>query len=193
MAAAFFGGPGGGRKGLEVTSAGLLSGGRTPPPEVFAVMDPYGLDLRAHQSRQLDAELVGDADLVLGMARRHVQETVLLDGDSWARSFTLKEFVRRAGDTGPRDDGLAVRNWAATIHDGRSRAELVGRDDRDEVADPYGGPLEGYQQTAEELADLVRQLAGLLRPSAPEARSRPIPVPELDDSGRSGGRTVRRR
>ncbi len=170
-----------GRGGLVVASAGLLPGGMSPPPGLLAAMAPYGLDLGGHLSRQLTAEMVVPADLVLGMGRRHVQEAVLLDPSAWTRAFTLKELVRRGRAVGPRPDGVGLRAWAALVHEGRSRSDLVGRDGADEVADPFGGPAEGYQRTAQELADLVRRLVDLVRVGAPEGPPRPAPVPELDD------------
>ncbi len=166
---------------LEVDSAGLLPGGMSPPPEVFEAMDTYGLDLRAHRSRQLTPDMIGPADLIVGMGRRHVQEAVLLDGGAWRRAFTLKELVRRGDVVGPRHDGAALRTWVAAVHSGRSRADLAGRDSAEEVVDPFGGPPEGYRRTADELAGLVQRLDALLRPVVPGDRRPPAPVPDLDD------------
>jgi protein-tyrosine-phosphatase len=173
--------------GVEAVSAGLLPGGMSPPPEVIETMGDYGLDLRSHRSRQLTRDMLGPADLVLGMARRHVQEAVLLDGASWPRAFTLKELVRRAQGVGPRADGAPVRPWVESLHAGRTRAELAHRDATDEVADPFGGPPEGYRATAAELDVLVRRLGALLRPEAPTSTGPPLPVPDLDDPAALGG------
>ncbi len=182
MAAAFLiGGRGDRGVRFEVASAGLLPGERVPPPEVIETMDVYGLDLRGHRSRQLTADLLGPADLILGLARRHVQEAVVLDGAVWPRAFTLKEFVRRGEAVGPRPDRVTVRSWIETVHDGRTRAELAGRSSTDDVADPFGGPPEGYRQTGAELGVLITRLSALLRPDVPSPLGPPIPVPELVD------------
>jgi len=180
MAAAFLS-SGAGARALEVESAGLLPGGRSPPPEVIEAMDAYGLDLRGHRSRQLTAALVGPADLVVGMGRRHVQEAVLLDVAVWPRAFTLKELVRRGEAVGPRADGITLSTWVESVHAGRVRADLAGRDRADEVEDPFGGPPEGYRQTAGELGQLVGRLEALVRPPARGARRPPAAVPELED------------
>jgi protein-tyrosine-phosphatase len=180
MAAAFLGGGRDDRRTeLEVASAGLLPGGMAPPPEVIATMDAYGLDLRDHRSHQMSVDMLGPADLILGMARRHVQEAVVLDGVVWPRAFTLKELVRRGEAIGPRPDRLPVRSWVEFVHAGRTRAELAGRSSMDEVADPFGGPPEGYREAAAEIGGLVTRLTALLRPEAP-ARP-PVAVPELVD------------
>jgi protein-tyrosine phosphatase len=182
MAAAFLiGGRGDRRVGFEVASAGLLPGGRVPPPEVVETMDAYGLDVRGHRSRQLTADMLGPADLILGMGRRHVQEAVLLDGAVWPRAFTLKEFVRRGEAVGPRPDRVPIRSWLQAVHAGRTRTELAGRSSTEEVADPFGGPLEGYRETGAELGALVNRLSALLRPDVPSPLPPPIPVPELVD------------
>ncbi len=180
MAAAFLSaGRGDRRSGLEVASAGLLPGGMSPPPEVIEVMDAYGLDLRGHRSRQLTADMLGPADLIVGLARRHVQEAVLLGGTVWPRAFTLKELVRRGEEVGPRRDRVAVRSWVESVHAGRKRAELAGRSSTDDVADPFGGPAEGYRQTGAELGQLVNRLSALLRPDAAIPVRPPMAVPEL--------------
>jgi protein-tyrosine-phosphatase len=144
-------------------------------------MGQYGYDLTGHRSHQVTADLVGWADLVLGMSRRHVQEAVLLESASWRRAFTVKEAVRRGELVGPRPEGAALRSWVAAVQSGRTRADLAGRDAADEVADPFGGPAEGYRRTADELADLVRRLDALLRPGRPGERPPPAPVPDLED------------
>jgi protein-tyrosine phosphatase len=182
MAAAFLvGGPNDQRPGVEVASAGLLRGGVASPPEVIETMDAYGLDLRGHRSRQLSRDLLGPADLILGMGRRHVQEVVLLDGAVWPRAFTLKELVRRGEAVGPRPDRSTLRSWVDTVHTGRTRAELAGRSSTEEVADPYGGPLEDYRESAAEIGGLVTRLAALLRPEATPPARPPVAVPELVD------------
>ena len=55
-----------------------------------------GVDISAHRSRMMTADDVADADLIIGMARHHVREAVLLEPASLARAFTLRELVRRA-------------------------------------------------------------------------------------------------
>lgn len=63
----------------RVHSAGLLPGGRPATADGVAVMAARGLDTSAHVSRQLTRDLVAGADLVIGMAREHVREAVVLE------------------------------------------------------------------------------------------------------------------
>ena len=147
---------------LTVASAGLLESGRPVSPEVVRVMTPYGIDLAAHCATQLTATAVADADLILGMERRHGREAILLVPGAWPRTFTLKELVRRGEKTGPRLPGQPLEAWLDLLGEGREKTDLIGRAPEDEVADPLGGSLADYRATAVELADLIQRMTRLL-------------------------------
>ncbi len=153
---------------VEVASAGIRATGglarRSVPAEVLEVMAPFGIDLRGHRSQALTQSMVEDADLIIGMGRRHVQEAVLLDPPSWPQSFMLKELVRRGTELGPRRPDQGFRSWIDAAHGDRTRQGLLTRTSTDEVDDPFGRSLADYRATAAELADLTTQLAGLLWP-----------------------------
>ena len=149
---------------LAAASTGLLEAGRPVPEEVLAEMSARGIDLSGHRSSTISAPMLQDAQLVLGMSRRHVHEVVLCDPGSLTRTFRLKEFARRAGAVGARRGGQPVEDWIAEVHGARDRASLLAREPSDDVVDPYGGPAAGYRATASELERLVGELAGLLRP-----------------------------
>jgi protein-tyrosine phosphatase len=145
-----------------VSSAGLLFDGKPVTDHGLAVMADRGLDTSAHRSRRLRPDLVAGADIVIGMARRHVREAVALTPDALGRAFTLKEIVRRGEERGGRAPGEPVEAWLARLQAGRRLTELLGESDADDVADPIGGPRRAYERTAEELDDLTARLAGLL-------------------------------
>jgi protein-tyrosine-phosphatase len=150
---------------VEVSSAGLpgdVTPGRHVPEEVLGVMAPYGIDLRGHRSREITQTMLAGSDLVVGLARRHVQEAMLLDPPCWPKAFTLKEVVRRGNDVGRRHPDQDVRSWIDSVHGDRTRASIVHRSPADDVADPYGGSLARYRSTAVEVARLVARLAELL-------------------------------
>jgi protein-tyrosine-phosphatase len=147
---------------VSVASAGLLPGGYGSPPEVVATMAEWGIDVSRHRSTQVSAELVAASDVVLTMGRRHAREVVLIDADAWGRTFTLKEFVRRGEMVGRRRPDDALGSWLDRLHHGRRRTDLVGSADSDDVADPIGGPPDGYRRTARLLAGLVEDAASLL-------------------------------
>jgi protein-tyrosine phosphatase len=153
---------------VDVFSAGLLESGRTPPPEVVSVMGSVGVDLSGHRSQRLMAAAVDGADLLIAMQRMHAREIVVLDPTAWPQTFTLKELVRRGNDAGPRRPLQDLDSWLAGLHQGRKRAELLGDSPDDDVADPIGGPLGGYEATLRELDSLIENLV-LLAWRAPAA------------------------
>jgi protein-tyrosine-phosphatase len=147
---------------VHVHSAGLLDLGRPATPDGVKVMAGHGIDISAHQSRQVTADLIKDADLVIGMSRRHVAETAVLVPDAWTRAFTLKELVRRGDEAGPRRRGQPLDEWLADVHWGRKRSELVGRSRDDDIADPVGQPRSAYERTAKELDQLLERVVTLI-------------------------------
>ena len=145
-------------------SAGLGPSGLRVPEEVVDVMAARGIDVTGHRSTTLTRPMVEAADLVVGMSLRHVQEAVLLEPSAWKRTFRLKELVQRGEFVGPRLPGQDLAAWVRAAQGDRTRAALAHLSPAEDVADPYGGPLEGYVATAAELEDLTGRLATLLMP-----------------------------
>ncbi len=145
----------------RVHSAGLFVPGLPAHDDTARAMAAMGHDLAAHRSRRMTADMVGESDLVLGLARAHVREAVLLAPGAWPRCYTVKEAVRRAGIVGPRAPGQAFPAWVAALHAGRRREDLVGASAADDVDDPYGRGLGTSERTAAELDALVGELVEL--------------------------------
>jgi protein-tyrosine phosphatase len=148
-----------------VSSAGMLTEGQPPPAEVLAVMAARGCDVTRHRSRLVSAADLARADLVIGMAREHVRHAAVLLPDSWPRAFTLTELVGRGRETGARVPGEQVGEWLVRVASGRSRRDLLGGGTAHDVTDPVGGPLRGYEVTADLLERLTRDLAALCWPA----------------------------
>lgn len=151
---------------VHVSSAGLMAGGRPATAHGQAAMADRGLDLSRHESRQLDRQLVADADLVIGMAREHIREVAVLDAGALSRSFTLKELVRSATAVGPRRADEPLEAWLQRIGAGRRREALLGagHDDAYDVEDPVGRSRVDYDDTAAELDSLLERLVALAWP-----------------------------
>jgi len=145
-------------------SAGLGPGGLQVPVEVVEVMAARGIDVSGHRSATLSKPMVASADLVVGMSLRHVQEAVLLQPTAWKRTFRLKELVKRGEFIGPRLAGQDLNSWIRAAQGDRQRAALAHVSPADDVADPYGGPLEDYEAAAAELEYLTVRLVALLWP-----------------------------
>ena len=152
---------------VSVSSAGLYPSGSPATDEAISVMAERGLDIDPHRSRQLDAGLLAEADLVIGMTREHVREVAVIDGGALGRTFTLKELVRSGLDAGPRRPDESVPAWLARAGAGRRREALlgVGYDPDFDVEDPVGRPLADHEVTAAELEDLVDRLVALVWPA----------------------------
>jgi len=147
--------------GAGVSSGGMLGEGASPRPEAITAMAGLGLDIAAHRSRRVTAEDLEGADLTLAMARENLRYAVVTAPAVWPRAFTLKELVRRGETMGKREPGESLAAWLARAHQGRERAALLGDSAADDVADPSGGPPDGYVQTAAILGGLLDQLAAL--------------------------------
>ncbi len=149
-----------------VHSAGLLESGRAASSGSVDAMAGRGIDISGHRSTNLTPDLVRSADLILGMAREHVRESVVLDFDAFPRTFTLKEIVRRGREVGPQRPGEPLGAWLARLSAGRRPAEHLGASPDDDVADPIGQRFAVYQRTADELVSLVDRLTSMLDTSA---------------------------
>lgn len=152
---------------VRVSSAGLLPGGRPATDHGQKTMAAQGLDLSGHLSRQVDAALVAQADLVIGMAREHVREVAVISSAALARTFTLKELVRAATAAGPRHDDEPLADWLGRVGAGRRREPLlgVGHDEAYDIADPVGLDRADYEATARELDHLLAVLVELVWPT----------------------------
>jgi protein-tyrosine phosphatase len=146
----------------EVRSAGTIQTGRPARAEVVAVLAERGIDVSDHLSCPLEARLVAEADVVLGMAREHVREAVAMVPHALSNSFTLKELVRRGGER-PRQ-GEPLDHWLDGLSAGRDVRELLGASHDDDVEDPVGQPLEAFRRTCRTLDALVAHLVRIAWP-----------------------------
>jgi len=151
-------------RGLDigVSSAGLLYDGEPATVTGVDTMEAWGLDISGHHSRRITPAMLDRSDLVIGMARQHVRESVVLGSDLYPRTFTLKEIVRRGTEVGARPTDEPLEGWLARVHEGRRPTDQLGESPGDDVADPVGQGPAVYERTARELDDLITQLVDLL-------------------------------
>jgi protein-tyrosine phosphatase len=108
-----------------VESAGTWGHSGSPmEPHALSVLAAAGVDGSDFRARELVAEHVVAADLVLGATREHRAAAVVLHPRAASRTFTLREFARLAA--GQR--GLVPPE----------------RPSDDDLADPYQGPERGF-------------------------------------------------
>ena len=123
-----------------------------------------GLDLDDHVSAPLDPAVIAASSLVLAMERGQVREVVVAVPDAFARTFTLKELVRRGSAIGPREPGESLAAWLGRAGEGRRPGDLLGRSPVDDIADPTVNRLVDHDMLATELVDLTRRLVELAWP-----------------------------
>ncbi len=104
-----------GKSPVVALSAGVSAFGGDPASHgALAAIRPYGTSLDQHQSTQLNAALVEQADLILAMGQRHRH--------------------------------VIVSQWPSVA----SKVHLLSPDGG-EISDPFGGPLEIYQECAQQI------------------------------------------
>lgn len=151
---------------VTVAAAGVLPGERPVDETTLQVLGSMGLDAAGHLSRQLGPDAVAKADLILCLERRHVREVAVVDRQALARTFTIRELVRRGERAGPREPGETLELWLARLHAERGQADLLAESPDDDVADPTGGPAAAYAHTARWLDGLAERLVRLAWPPA---------------------------
>lgn len=147
----------------QVLSAGTSVTDVSPATaEAVTAARELWFDLAGHESAQVDATTVANADLVLGMTRAHAREVIVLEPAAVWRTFTLKEVVRR-GETSPRIRE-PFEDWLYRLASERGPDELLGSSPDDDVADPIGQPLSVFRRTLTELDDLADRLVRVAWP-----------------------------
>ncbi len=134
---------------VVVESAGTW--GHTGSPmesEALATLAAYGVDGADFRARELVAEQVVAADLVLGATREHRAAVVVLQPRAAARTFTLREFARLTASVDrsslPERD-VVVRGRALVRAAAAERGRLAPHSPHDDdVADPYHAPLASF-------------------------------------------------
>lgn len=127
----------------------------------LAVARNRDLDLSAHRGASLSPVGVKGADLVLTLTESHRAMVNTRAPGSVSHVFTLREFARLVTALKPLDAGLEpverIRFLARLAHG--ARAYVARPSEPEDVADPYGGPEEGYGEMAVEVAELIEVIA----------------------------------
>jgi protein-tyrosine phosphatase len=143
---------------LEVSSAGFLTEGQSPPPDTVKVMERRGIDVAEHVSRMVAAEDLRGADLVVGMTRTHVWDAALLEPTALTRSFVFGELVRLNESIGHRRSDEPFGDWIERLNGARNHG-IVGSAQREEIPDPYGRRTRAHERAAREIEKLALELA----------------------------------
>lgn len=152
----------------RVSSAGFLRDGSPPAPDAARAVQELGVDISAHRSRIVDADMVRRADLVLTMERSHARELVILEPEARHRIFTIRSFALALGRRS-RLDERPLADLLDELNRNRPAGSLTGAGP-DDLPDPYGRRFKHFRTTAEELAGHA-QLVGRVLAAAARATS----------------------
>lgn len=163
---------GGGAERFLVESAGTWGHSGSPmEPHALTVLAALGVDGGAFRARELVAEHVVAADLVLAATREHRAAAVVLQPRAAARTFTLREFARLTAAVDPASlaDGDPVERARALVRAAAAQRGLVPpaspRDD--DVADPYHAPETAFRACAALVQQALQGPLDLLAGPAP--------------------------
>lgn len=167
---------------VEVRSAGVSAmDGMSASRHAVEVLKKKGID-HDHRSRSIQPELLEWADLILTMTTGHKQMLTAYYPQTVGKAYTLKEYVLSDEDTealireldGIRAELATMEALGQKKSDDDALRSLREREERLltqlqerlgdlDVADPFGGSVEVYEQCAEELEELLKRLIDRLR------------------------------
>jgi len=158
--------------GFVVESAGTWGHAGSPmEPHALSTLARHGIDGDAFRARELTAEHVVAADLVLAASREHRAASVVLYPRAAARTFTLREFARLTSAVDPAslsgDD--PVERARSLVRTAAGRRGLVPPDAPadDDLTDPYQAPASAFLACADLLSASLRGPLALLTGGTP--------------------------
>ena len=113
----------------RVVSAGVgAMNGQAPSAFAVQALRELGVDISRQRSRALSAQLVAEADYILGMTQGHVDSILLLHPEAVEKTFLLRDFEadRPAG--------------------------------RRDIADPIGAPIEVYRHCRDQIKQAIEAM-----------------------------------
>lgn len=184
--------------GLVVASVGTHAAPEDEVPEpMLEHLGSVGAAAEGHVTRELDDDLVREADVVLTATRQERAEVVRAVPSAVRRTFTLRELARVARALGPGalpDGDVAERMSALVEAAALQRAPTAPRTPADDdVVDPYGRDVATYARSFDQVLAAVEDIVATVRPEVvtdePGAGRLERPVPAVHP-GRSRLHTV---
>jgi len=145
-----------------VASAGTTAEALAPIPGVSEQMYRLGVALPPYVGRQVDADSVRSADLIVTAEPHHVVWIAGRWPEAFSKTYTLPELVTYGEDVGSRGNET-LSTWLTRAANVRppTRAYLEPNTVA-AVADPTGAPEEKWIRVADQIDDLCGRLALLL-------------------------------
>jgi protein-tyrosine-phosphatase len=136
--------------GLQVTTSGThVIEGMPMSWRTRDAISSLGLEIPNHRSRQATPQELDSADLVIALAREHVQWMRRVHPTAAPRTATLKRLVRDL----PEEPDVPLFERVAKI-----RLHELQLEPWEDVVDPAGGDLDVFVDCAKEISELLHAL-----------------------------------
>ena len=171
---AIFGGdaPAASREVVFSSAGTIAAAGQRMPEQAAELSVRYGGEPSLHRATELDAQLVGAADLVIAMAQEHRSGVVRSLPRSSRYTFTLREFAALMRDLaqvaagekllecGP-DIPAQLRALIPAVAARRGMGSVLSPEDSD-VVDPYRRSQATYDKSGEQVVTAVDEIMAAL-------------------------------
>jgi protein-tyrosine-phosphatase len=155
---------------FEVFSAGTYNMNGAPP-SLFAieVAKTRNVDLSQHRSRQLNRQILREADLILAMSDAHLEAIRRMDEKALEKTYLLKTFPsRQRRDFQPPANAGDFQQDRLTSDEDNSQSVWY-------VKDPIGGSMDDYNLCFSEIEKELRRIFPKLKRIASEKNSKDHP------------------
>ena len=145
-------------KGIEVTSAGTraVMDARAKPEAQHFLQRELAI-AKDHHARQMSRELAESSDLIITMTTEHRSWIARTAPRTVRRTFTLKELDLLLSGLPEKITFGSLKEVGMTAS--RLRPRLAQDGAKLDIADPYGGPSEGYESSFSEILNSSRRIA----------------------------------
>jgi protein-tyrosine phosphatase len=158
---------------MQTASAGTggLTGWGMDVPSAL-VLRELGGDGEGHSAQRVTRRLIAGADLILTAETAHRDAVMRADGRARGRTFTLREFGRLGAGLGMLPQPPTAEELRARVAEvaGRRAGQCRAAAGIDDIADPYGAPLDFVRSCGTQIAaavDTVIDALGLQRVDVP--------------------------
>lgn len=150
------------RATVRSASAGLRAVSGYPMDSLAAdVLADLGGDPAGHVARQITADMVRDADLVLTASNEHRSRIVRDYPAAMRRTFTMREFARLGGTVEAPSNGTPLSARVRAVASQRGVVDAVDPSS-DDIADPFGATAEVMRMCGVAIAETVDALTQIL-------------------------------
>lgn len=173
---------------VNVQSAGIYAGENEPAHQyTIEVLKRKNISLN-HRSQPVTRRMLNESDIVLAMTRQHKQSLIMQYPEFQDKFFTLKEYVSEADKEVWEELKKTYVNYeekrSTFIHNNQHKIDNVLLDQKlaehlqpeieritqlesnltnYDISDPFGGSLEVYQKTLEEIDESIGLLVQKLK------------------------------